>query len=155
MKTVVASVLATWFGCGKFPFGPGSIGSAAAILIAYTTSELLRVSPLLIGLCGFAIAPVGIWAAGIEARRCGREDPSQVVIDEVSGQWIAIGGAAVINGLALLAAFALFRLFDIWKPWPVRRLENLPGGLGIMADDVMAGIYAALVLALAGWLNLY
>lgn len=155
MTTALATVLATWFGCGKFPFGPGSIGSAAAILLAYTTSELLHFPPLLIGLSGFAIAPVGIWAAGVEARRRGREDPSEVVIDEVSGQWIAIGGASIINGPALLAAFALFRLFDIWKPWPVRRLENLPGGLGIMADDVMAGVYAALVLALAGWLNLY
>ena len=76
-------------------------------------------------------------------------------MDEVLGQWITLAGARTLNWKSYLAAFALFRLFDIWKPPPVRQLEALPGGLGINADDVMAGVYGALVLFIAGWFNLY
>ena len=78
-----------------------------------------------------------------------------MVVDEVLGQWIALAGLRHFNWVGYLAAFALFRLFDIWKPPPVRQLEALPGGLGINMDDVMAGVYAALVLFAAGWFNLY
>jgi phosphatidylglycerophosphatase A len=96
-----------------------------------------------------------VWAAGVTAEAVQRKDPSIVVVDEVIGQCIALAGARHLNWKSYLAAFLLFRLFDIWKPPPVRQLEALPGGLGINADDVMAGIYAALVLLLAGWFNLY
>ena len=75
--------------------------------------------------------------------------------DEVIGQWISLAGARRFNWESCLAAFLLFRLFDIWKPPPVRQLERLPGGLGIVADDAMAGVYGALVLFAAGWFNLY
>ena len=75
------------------------------------------------------------------------------MIDEVVGQWIALAGTLMYSPAAWIAAFALFRTFDIWKPWPVRQLEKLPSGTGIVMDDVMAGIYAALVLYLAGWNN--
>ena len=78
-----------------------------------------------------------------------------MVVDEVIGQWIALAGARTLRWETYLAAFLLFRLFDIWKPLPARQLEALPGGWGINADDVMAGIYAALVLFLAGCFNLY
>jgi phosphatidylglycerophosphatase A len=81
------------------------------------------------------------------------KDPQIVVVDEVLGQWIALAGARTLGWQSYLAAFALFRLFDIWKPPPVRQLERLHGGLGIVADDVMAGVYAALVLFLAGCFN--
>ena len=94
-----------------------------------------------------------MWASTITARAVNRKDPSIVVVDEVIGQWIALAGAHPFNWKTCLAAFALFRLFDIWKPPPVRQLEALPEGLGINADDAMAGIYAALVLFLAGWFN--
>jgi len=81
------------------------------------------------------------------------------VVDEVVGQWIAIGGAAFgkagMNWKAWCAAFVLFRAIDIWKPPPVRQLERVPGGAGIVLDDAMAGVYAALVLSAAGWFNLY
>jgi phosphatidylglycerophosphatase A len=102
-----------------------------------------------------AVSPVGIWAADRTAKRLGKEDPSIVVIDEVIGQWITLAGATTLNWKSWLAAFALFRLFDIWKPAPVRQCERLPGGYGIVADDVMAGIYGALVLFAAGCFNLY
>jgi phosphatidylglycerophosphatase A len=97
----------------------------------------------------------GIWAAGRTARACGKKDPSLVVIDEVLGQWITLAGATALNWTSWLAAFALFRLLDIYKPPPVRQLEALPGGVGIVADDVMAGVYGALVLFAAGCFNLY
>jgi phosphatidylglycerophosphatase A len=84
---------------------------------------------------------VGIPAATIVARESGREDPGFVVVDEVAGQWIALIGVRPDWAHALLA-LALFRLFDIWKPWPVRLLERLPGGWGIMLDDVAAGVLA-------------
>ena len=91
-----------------------------------------------------------VWAAGLTARTLQKKDPGLVVVDEVIGQWIALAGARTLTWETYLAAFVLFRLFDIWKPPPVRQLEALPGGWGINADDVMAGIYAALVLRLAG-----
>ena len=94
-------------------------------------------------------------AATVSARAAKLKDPGFVVVDEVIGQWIALAGAHHYNWITYLAAFALFRLFDIWKPPPVRQLEALPGGWGINADDVMAGIYAALVLFAAGWFNRY
>ena len=91
----------------------------------------------------------------IVARESARKDPQFVVVDEVIGQWIALAGAASLNWKSFLAAFALFRLFDIWKPPPVRQLESLPGGWGINLDDVMAGVYAALVLWAAARFDLY
>jgi phosphatidylglycerophosphatase A len=110
--------------------------------------------------CAFAIVAAVfvvpcILAAGRSASLLGSKDPGAVVVDEVLGQWIALAGAVTLNWKSWLAAFLLFRLFDIWKPPPVRALEALPGGLGIIADDLMAGVYASLVLLLAGWCNLY
>lgn len=98
-----------------------------------------------------AFLPVSIWAAGWTARYVGRKDPPLVVVDEVIGLWITLAGAAALNWKTWLAAFVLFRVFDIWKPAPVRQLEKLPGGYGIVADDAMAGVYGALVLAAAGY----
>jgi phosphatidylglycerophosphatase A len=95
-----------------------------------------------------------VWAAGVTARERSLKDPQIVVIDEVIGQWLTLAGAATFTWKTWLAAFLLFRAFDIWKPYPVRQLEKLPDGLGINADDVMAGIYAAVVLSVAGWFNL-
>jgi phosphatidylglycerophosphatase A len=100
------------------------------------------------------LAP-GIWASTIAANVSGRKDPGLVVVDEVIGQWITLSGATVLNWKSWAAAFVLFRVLDIWKPAPARRLESLPGGTGIVMDDVMAGIYGALVLFAAGCFNLY
>jgi phosphatidylglycerophosphatase A len=99
-----------------------------------------------------AVTLLGVLAAGRVARLLGRKDPGLVVVDEVAGQWITFL-ALPMTPVTALAGFLLFRLMDIVKPWPARDLERLPGGFGIMADDVAAGIYAHLVLraGLAVW----
>ncbi|HYW48384.1 MAG TPA: phosphatidylglycerophosphatase A [Bryobacteraceae bacterium] len=154
-KPSLPLLLATWFGCGYSPFAPGTAGSAAAVAIAYVLHRFAGFQPLHFALLAAALFLPAVWAAGVTARFLNIEDPSVVVVDEVIGQWIALAGAHSLNWKTWLSAFLLFRLFDIWKPPPVRQLESLPGGLGINADDVMAGLYAALVLFLAGWFNLY
>jgi len=155
MKQRAAFLLATWFGCGRSPFAPGTAGSAAGLAIGIALHHYA-------GFAGWhflALAAVlfypAVWSAGVVARASRIEDPQFVVVDEVLGQWIALAGARPFNWVSCLAAFALFRLFDIWKPPPARQFESLPGGLGINADDAMAGCYAALVLLLAGCFNLY
>lgn len=155
LPTKVAIAVATWFGCGYFPLAPGTAGSAAALAIAYALAQWANWRPFYFALLALALLPVGIWSAGITARETGKKDPGIVVVDEVLGQWITLAGAVSFNWKSWLAAFCLFRLFDIWKPPPVRRLEALPSGLGIVADDAMAGVYGALVLFLTGCFNLY
>ncbi len=155
-KTVWAWVVATWFGAGWLKPGPGTYGSLAAMLLWVGTAHWFH--PGWLGLVvGTALAAlvatlVGIPAATIVAREAGREDPGFVVIDEVAGQWIALIGMRADWRHAILA-LALFRLFDIWKPWPVNRLEELPEGTGIMLDDVAAGLLAlGAGLALSRWI---
>ena len=150
-----ATVLATWFGAGYSPKAPGTAGSAAALLIAIALHEFAGFAPWHFLLMAAVLFFPAVWAADVTARVKGLKDPQIVVVDEVLGQWIALAGAPVLNWKTYLAALALFRLFDIFKPPPVRQLEALPGGLGINADDAMAGIYAALVLFAAGCFNLY
>ena len=151
MKNRLARLLATWFGCGYSPVAPGTVGAAAAVVISWWFRW--GVVPNL--LAGAAAGIVGIWAATLEARNSGRKDPGHVVIDELAGQWITLAGATAFSWRALLFGFLLFRLFDIWKPAPVRQLEAIPEGAGIMADDIMAGVYGAVVLYLAGYFHLY
>lgn len=153
--TRFAFLLATWFGCGRSPFAPGTAGSAGALAIAvalhyyagFTGWPFLVMAALLFG--------PAVWSAGVAARVSKIKDPGFVVVDEVVGQWITLAAARPFNWKSCLAAFALFRLFDVLKPTPVRQLEALPGGWGINADDAMAGVYAALVILLAGCFNLY
>lgn len=149
MTAGIATALATWFGCGLVPKGPGTAGSAGGLIVAAALAAL-GWPPWSFALLAAALAPAGIWAAGAAARQSGRKDPQTVVIDEVLGQWIALAGAPLLNVKTFLIAFVLFRIFDIWKPFPIRRLEALPGGTGIVADDLMAGLYAAAALALVG-----
>lgn len=154
----LALALATWFGCGYWPWGPGTAGSAGGLLVAWV---LVRYAawPVwwLLPLAAIA-TPVAIWAASRTARIVGKKDPGLVVVDEVLGQWIALAVLPAWTWQGALAAFVLFRLFDITKPWPVRNLESLPEGTGIVADDLGAGIYAGIalwvVLLAAGWFNL-
>ncbi|MEO8127987.1 MAG: phosphatidylglycerophosphatase A [Bryobacteraceae bacterium] len=155
MKNKVALTIATWFGCGYFPVGPGTAGSLAGLGIAFLCQRYAGLQPYWFGIFAILLLLPGIWASTIAADVSGRKDPGLVVVDEVIGQWITLSGATVLNWKSWAAAFVLFRVLDIWKPAPARRLESLPGGTGIVMDDVMAGIYGALVLFAAGCFNLY
>ena len=150
-----ARVLATWFGCGYVPKGPGTAGTLGGLLVAWALHQWLELPPLFFGALALVFLYPSIWAAGVVARELKTEDPQIVVIDEVVGLWITLSGAEHLDSKSWLLAFALFRLFDIWKPWPVRQFENFPGGTGIVMDDAMAGVYGALVMFAAGWFNLY
>ncbi len=150
-----ANLISTWFGCGYAPFAPGTAGSLAGLAIGIVLHEAAGFGWwqfLLLSALAFAPA---VWAATRTARAVGVNDPGIVVVDEVIGQWITLAGAHPLNWKSYAGAFLLFRLFDIWKPAPARQLEKLPEGLGIVADDVMAGCYAAGVLAAAGYFHLY
>src|SRR5271165_5329269 len=151
----LARLLATWFYCGHTPKAPGTAGSLAAVALAWLLARYFGMGPMGIAILGVVLTGPAIWAADVTARLTGLKDPQTVVVDEVVGQWITFAGVTRITWLSALAAFVLFRAFDIWKPPPVRQLERLPGGAGIVLDDVMAGMYAALVLFAAGWFNRY
>jgi phosphatidylglycerophosphatase A len=150
----VAMAWATWFGCGFAPKGPGTAGSLGAILVAYVVSRAPGWQPWHLALLALVLLAPSIWSASRVAVIRNTKDPQIVVVDEVLGQWITLSAAAVFEWRTVLAGFVLFRLFDIVKPWPVRQLEALPGGVGIIADDIMAGLYGAVVLRAAVWFNL-
>ena len=136
---------------GLAPKGPGTCGSLVAVLLAPWCFMPLSLPWQLAVLT--LIFFVGAWAAGRAEQILGEKDPGQVVVDELLGQWIAIMPlGAVVNVWQLLAAFVLFRAFDIAKPWPIKASETwLPGGFGVMLDDLIAGLDAAAVL----WLGMY
>ncbi|MBN8526102.1 MAG: phosphatidylglycerophosphatase A [Planctomycetes bacterium] len=147
----------TWFGAGLLRPAPGTWGSLAAAVLAYA---LLALAPLDLARWTLAAAVVAATVAGIMCApaaiaRFGVEDPSQIVIDEVAGTWLAIAilPSALLAqpALAVIGALVLFRVFDIAKPWPVGWCERLPGGWGIMTDDLAAGAIAGcLATALLG-----
>ncbi len=153
--TRVAVALGTFLGAGFFPLGPGTLASAITVALVLVFWPV-TLSPLwLLAGAGLLLAP-GVWAGGACERYFGHRDPGRVVLDEVIGQMIAL--AAVPDGRLRLAdwyywplSFILFRLFDIFKPYPVGEGERLPGGWGIMADDCLAGAYAFLGVNLAVW----
>jgi phosphatidylglycerophosphatase A len=142
----------SFLGLGLVPVAPGTVGSLAALPPGLA---LLWLSPAALAAGVVVVVALGLWA--IRAAGAG-DDPGWVVIDEVAGQWIALLALAHPSALGALAAFAAFRLFDIVKPGPVGWAERLPGALGVMADDVLAGVLAAAVVwgigwAAPGWLN--
>jgi phosphatidylglycerophosphatase A len=141
--------IATFFGIGYLPLGPGTWASAVTVLLWWAAARAMNpqwVVPVA-ALVSAAVTLIGIPASTVVARESGRKDPGFVVIDEVAGQMIALIGAP-LNWKYLLAGFILFRSFDIVKPFPLRRLEKLPEGTGIMMDDVGAGLYALVLLQL-------
>lgn len=142
MRTALAVLLATAGGAGYAPVAPGTFGSAIGA-IAYLLTRHWPAS-WQIGLAA-VVTIAGIWAAGVAAEHFGRHDPGQVVIDEVSGQWVTLLLTGV-GPLGVVAGFFLFRVLDITKPWPARRMETLPSGLGIMADDLMVALYGNVLL---------
>ncbi len=150
-KSRWAFAISTFFGVGYLKPGPGTWASIAAVLLWAAAAWGLHLSQLSLNIllaAGIVLAvTVGVPAATVAAREAGREDPGFVVIDEVAGQWIALLGCPRDWPHALIA-LALFRLLDITKPPPARQLEQLPGGWGIVFDDVAAGLYAVAIAAL-------
>jgi phosphatidylglycerophosphatase A len=140
-----AVVVASWFGAGLLPVAPGTWGSLAALPCAWAICSLW-------GAAGLAVAAAivfaaGWWAAATVAKKSGVKDPGAIVVDEVAAQLLVLL-AAPSRPLAWALALLLFRIFDIWKPWPVRWADrHIAGGLGIMLDDILAAVYAALVLS--------
>jgi phosphatidylglycerophosphatase A len=205
-KPRLAFAIATAFGVGRLKPGPGTWGSLFGALIPAVAAFLWLINlghfsgralyiatatfseggsgtpsslfPVLSFVGFFLVSGLGVWSAARVAAHTGVADPQYVVIDEVSGQQLALVlplipvaiphfasrpdlsiyglffALSLVNWKYLLLGFILFRVFDIWKPFPIRRLEKLPGGWGIMADDWMAGIYAAILLRLALHFNL-
>jgi len=165
-------------GVGYFPIAPGTLGALVGVglyltiwsgldqlltsrALANRLTTLYVFTPLMafMLLVILLVTLIGIWAASRTEKVQQKKDPSIVVIDEVAGQMIALlsGPFWIQTWWSILTAFILFRLFDIWKPYPVRRLEGLESGLGIMADDVLAGVYALIVnsLLITGYLLLF
>ncbi len=170
----VALALATW-GVGLIPVAPGTFGSAVGVgvylalargserVFDYAVARGLDLSPqtfpnvlntvLLLSIVAVALA--GTWAGTRAEKLLGKKDPGAVVVDEVAGQLITFLFVPWLAGpWTIFAGFLAFRVFDIWKPYPVRRLEGLGGGLGIMADDMLAGFYAAAAMSLLVTLRL-
>lgn len=141
MFDAAALAIATAVGVGYIPFAPGTFGSAAGLLVWW----LLPASPVTQGLAMVTLFIVGSWSAGVAERHFGRTDPGQVVIDEVLGMVITLF-LNPVGWIGACGAFLLFRIADIIKPFPANRLERLPGGVGVMADDAMAAVYANIAL---------
>ncbi len=136
--------VATGFGLGRLPRAPGTWGSLGAVLF------YLLLAPW-IGLYGQILVALfwcvlGLWSSERIARRLDQKDPQEVVIDEIAGQWIALLGLYSLGGVFL--SFVVFRLLDIYKPPPIRQADSLPGAWGIMADDILAGLFTNLLVSL-------
>ena len=146
-------IIASGFGSGFSPFAPGTAGALVAVIIwtvlfyVIPFNILLVVTSLLIVL----FTAAGIWSADKLESEWGK-DPSKVVVDEMVGVWIALRAVPVGNVWYILFAFLLFRFFDIFKPLGIRKMEQLEGGIGVMADDILAGIYSFLLLMGVRWL---
>jgi phosphatidylglycerophosphatase A len=138
-------VLATWFGVGLLPVMPGTWASLIAVTCAWAIRSLCGETALAAAVV--IIFASGCWAAAKIAKASASKDPRAVVIDEVAGQCLVLL-LSPLDPLSCSVGFLLFRIFDVWKPWPVRWADrHVPGGLGIMLDDLLAAVYAALVLS--------
>ena len=159
MKLRASTVVASVFGIGYFQVAPGTVMSAVAVPLAILIAihggggvGLLAAS--------IAVFAIGVLACADHVRSTGRQDPSECVIDELAGQWLACAFAVLpFGGLrsdtislpAFALAFGLFRLFDIWKPWPVSWADKKTTALGVMLDDVLAGVLAAICVSALAW----
>lgn len=145
-----AGWIACGFGSGLAPFAQGTFGSLAALI----PWLLLRTLPMQLYVFAIVVAFVGgVWACGIAGRAVGVDDHRSIVWDEFVGMWIALTPTLIpalwASWSSVVIGFLLFRLFDVWKPWPIRNLDRqLKGGIGVMMDDVVAGVFAAIVLTL-------
>lgn len=148
MIPAVAEIIATSFYAGYVPKAPGTAGAAVGVLLVWLLHHFAGwTSSYMAGFVLLTLWP-SIWATNrmIDAKQS--KDPQCVVVDEVLGQMLSFVGADLDRPLGYLVAFALFRAFDIWKPFPVRWFESFPGGYGVIFDDLMAGIYAMAIMGL-------
>lgn len=146
MKPHLSVMIASGFYIGFLRGAPGTYASFAAsigYLLVFLYARAVHPPLHLSAVCLIAVA--GVFASAEASRRAGMEDPRFVVVDEIAGQLLTFLFLP-INALNLIGGFAAFRIFDIWKPFPIRRMERLKGGVGIMADDLMAGVYGNLAL---------
>ena len=144
----VARAIATLFGAGLSPVVPGTAGTLAALPLAVGLSLLLPLWGFVVATS--CVAAAGIWAADRTAARLGLKDPGIVVIDEAAGLMVTLVGVP-IDAWSVVGAFFFFRAMDVVKPPPARQAESLPGGFGIVIDDLLAGVYANLLLRAALW----
>jgi|SRR4051794_34471897 len=147
-RPAVGLAIATVFGVGYAPLAPGTFGSAVGLVLWW----LLPSSPFAQAVAIATIFVAGSWGGSVAERHFGRTDPGQVVIDEVMGMLITLF-LNPVGWIGAVAGFLLFRIFDVIKPYPANRLERLHGGVGVMADDAMAAVYANLALRAALYLG--
>jgi phosphatidylglycerophosphatase A len=147
LRTRVGLLIATALGAGYAPIAPGTFGSAVGLVLWLVLPNALALQVIVI----VAVCVVGAWSGFVAEEHFHRRDPGQVVVDEVAGMMVTLLLNPVPRFAWFVYAFLLFRAADIVKPFHVNRLERLPGGVGIMADDVAAGIYANLALRLSLW----
>ena len=148
-----ANLVGSWFGTGYLPIASGTWGSLGALPFAWLIMD--RFGPLGLALAAAAAFLAGIWASVVILRRSGRKDPSCIVIDEVAGQWIALLPVLPLDPVLYAIGFVLFRIFDVVKPWPANWCDQrMPGAWGVMLDDIVAGVYAAIALHLIALANL-
>lgn len=146
-----AALLSTWFGAGLLPVAPGSWGSLAALPFAWLM--LAFGSPRLLFVAAVVVFLLGWWATSIYMRHTDATDPQEVVVDEVSAQWLTLVFADPARWWHWLLGFALFRFFDIVKPWPANLLDRRAGALAVMADDTVAAGYALVAFAAVAFLS--
>lgn len=151
MRDRITFLFATGGYIGTIPGAPGTYASLATTVVYYLIYRIyFRIPPELFVSVLCLITAAGVFAAARVSRSLGEEDPKTVVIDEVAGQLTALSFLP-ISAFNLVAGTFLFRLFDIWKPYPIRKLEALENGVGIMADDLLAGLYANVILQFTQW----
>lgn len=143
MKEKFATIIATWFGTGLAPFAPGTVGTFFGLPLAFL---IAYINPVYGGVALFALLLISVWSSEVASAAMGIKDPGSIVIDEVAGISFALFliEPTMIN---VVLAFLLFRFFDILKPWPIKLIdEKIGGGWGIVLDDVLAGIFANIIL---------
>ena len=152
-KPLIPVFLATGFGSGFIPVAPGTAGALLATIIwmGYSMALPQLTCMIVTVILTLLFTMLGIWATNKVIPFWG-DDPRRVVVDEMVGVWIPLIAAPAGNIWYALASFVLFRFFDIAKPLGIRKMERLPGGIGVMADDILAGIYSLLIIICAPWI---
>lgn len=151
MKKIIL-FFATGFGSGYFPVFPGTVGSAVGVGIFFGLG-FISPSPILFLANTVTISILGVWVSGKVEEYLQQNDPRIIVIDEIAGQLVALSLFFFVpaNIYYIISGFLIFRIFDIFKPYPIRRLERIPHGWGVVLDDLMAGVYSLLVMIIIYW----